>query len=87
MPLAEDNDLIKAFASDQADQPVRVSIPLWRSSCGRSLTNPHRAKTPFEYLAIDAIANEISRRPSPATSFGELSGDPLSRRMLRHAQP
>jgi hypothetical protein len=46
--LAEDNNINKAFASDRADQPLRVSILPWRSSCGRSLTNPHRAETPFE---------------------------------------
>ena len=31
-----------------------------RSPCGRPVTNPHRAKTPREYLAIDAVAMALS---------------------------
>lgn len=55
MLLAEDNNMIKAFSSDRADQPFRMPIPPWRSWRGRSVANPHRAKTPFEYLAVDAV--------------------------------
>ena len=64
MPLAKHDDMIKTFPSDRADQPLRMPILPSRSWRGRSVTNPHRAKTPFEYLAIDAVAisNEISRR-------------------------
>jgi len=65
MPLAEDNDMIKTFPSDRADQPIRMSILPWRVRHGRSITNPHRIKTSFEYLAIDAvaIANKILSQP------------------------
>ena len=89
MSFAEDNDMIKTFASDGANQPFRVSVPPWRARRGRSVTNPDSAKTPFEYLAIDAvaIANEISRRALPAASLCELPGDPFGGRMHRHPQP
>ena len=88
MPLAEHDDMIKTFPSDRADQPLHMPILPWRAWRGRSVTNPHRAKTPFEYLAIDAvaIANEISRRSVPAASFGELSGYPFGGRVRRHPQ-
>ena len=84
--VREDNDMIKTFASDGANQPFRVSVLPWRARRGRSVTNPDSAKTPFEYLAIDAvaIANEISRRTLPAASLCELPGDPFGGRMHRH---
>ena len=64
MPLAKDDDMVKTFASDRADQPFTLSVLPGRSRRGRPVTNPHRAKTPCEYLAVGAIAiaNEISRR-------------------------
>ena len=56
MLLAKDDDMIKTFASDRADQPFAMSILPRRSRRGRPVTNPHRPKTPREYLAIDAVA-------------------------------
>lgn len=89
MPLAQDHNVIKAFASDGADQPFAMSILPGRSRRGRPVADPHGAKTPCEYLAIDAVAitNEIVRRPFPTASLGELSGDPFGGRMRRHSEP
>ena len=87
--FAEDNDMIKTFASDRADQPFRMSVLPWRVRRGRSVTNPHGANTPFENLAIDAvaIANDVSRRAVPAAGFGKLSGNPFGGWVRRHSQP
>jgi hypothetical protein len=89
MPLTEDNDMIKTFPSDGANHPFRMSILPWRVRRGRPITNPYRTKTPFEYLAIDAvaIANEILRRPFPTASLGELSGNPFGGRVRRYSEP
>ena len=89
MPLAKDDDMVKTFASDGADQPFAMSILPGRSRRGRPVTDPHGAKTPCEYLAIDAVAitNEILQRPFPTASLGELSGDPYGGRMRRHFEP
>ena len=89
MLLAEDDNMIKTFSSDRANQPFGMSVLPWRVWCCRSVTNPHRAKSPFEYRTIDAaaIANEIFRRAFPAAGFGELPGDPFGGRMRRHSQP
>ena len=89
MLLAEDDDLIKTFPSDRADQPFGMSILPWRLWRCRSVTYPHRAKSLFEYRTIDAvaIANEIFRRAFPAAGFGELPGNPFGGRMRRHSQP
>jgi hypothetical protein len=46
--LAEDDDIIKAFPSDRADQPFSMSILPWRSWRGWLVTNAHGAK-PHRY--------------------------------------
>jgi hypothetical protein len=45
--LAEDNDMIEAFARVQADYPSS-STPPWRSWRGWSVTNAYDAKAPIE---------------------------------------
>ena len=35
MPLAEDNDMVKAIPSDRPDEPLRMSVLPWRSWCDR----------------------------------------------------
>jgi hypothetical protein len=64
--LAEDDDMIKAFPSDRADQPFSMSILPWRSRRGWSVTNAYDAKPPFEKRAVDAVAvvDDILRRGS-----------------------
>ena len=54
-PLAKDDDMVKTFPSDRADQPFSMSILPWRLWRGWPVTNSHRMKTPFEYLAVGAI--------------------------------
>ena len=44
MPLAEDDDMVKTFPSDRANQSFRMSILPWRSRRGRPITNAHGAK-------------------------------------------
>ena len=87
MLLAEDDDMIKAFPSDRADQPFSMSILPWRSRRGWSVTNAHDAKPPFEKRAVDAVAvaDDIPRRGLPAAGLGKLPGDPFGRRVARHS--
>jgi hypothetical protein len=76
--------MIKTFASDGADQPFRMSILPWRVRRGRPVANAHRMKTPFEYLAVDAVAYDIPRCVFLAAGLGKFSGDSFSRRPHRH---
>jgi hypothetical protein len=46
VPLAEDNDVIKTFPSDRANQPFRMSILPWRLGCDWPVTNAHGPKPP-----------------------------------------
>src|SRR5260370_32706095 len=87
--LAEDDNMIEAFPSDRANQAFSMFILPWRSGRGWSVANAHGAKSPFEYLAVDAVAvaDDITRRGLPAAGLGKLMGNPFCRRMRRHAQP
>jgi hypothetical protein len=87
--FAEDDDMVKTFPSDRANQPFRMAILPWRSRRGGPITNAHGAKPPLEYFAVDtvAIADDVPWHRLPAPGLGKLPGDPFSRRMRRHAQP
>ena len=87
MALAKDHDVIKAFASDRADQAFAVSILPRRARSRWLVANAHGAKTSFENVAIGTVpvANKIFRRLFPAAGFGELAGDPFRSGMRGHA--
>jgi len=48
VPLAEYDDMIKAFPSDRANHPFRMSILPWPLGRGWAITNAHGAKPPGE---------------------------------------
>ena len=89
MPLAEDNDMVKAIPSNRTDEPLRMSVLPWRSWCDRPVPNAHRANATDKDVTIDTIpiASDILRRLLPAVGLGELTRNPLGARMRGHAQP
>ena len=89
MLFAEDDDMVETFPPDRANQPFRKSILPWRSRRSGPVTNADGAKLPFEYLAVDTvtIADDVPWHRLPAAGLAKLPGDPLGRRMRRHAQP
>ena len=62
MPLAEDNDMVKAIPSNRTDEPLRMSVLPWRSWCDRPVPNAHRANATDKDIAMDTIpiANDIA---------------------------
>ena len=72
MSFAEDDDMVKTFPPDRANQPFRMAILPWRSRRGRPITNAHGAKPPFEYFAIDTvvIAEDVPRHRLQRTKIG-----------------
>ena len=56
MALANDRNVIKALASDRADQAFAVSILPRRAWGGWLVANAHGADTSFEGVTIGAIA-------------------------------
>ena len=89
VPLAEDDDMIKTFPSDRANQPFRMSILPWRLGRGWPVANVHSPKPLAETFLVNpvAIADDVPRWAFPAAGFGELPGHPFGPRVCRHAQP
>src|SRR3954453_22694635 len=79
MPLAEHDHVIKAIASNRADQSFSVTVLPRRSRRCRSVANAHRANAPRKCLAIDtvAITNEAVRPRFPPAGLDDLPGDPF----------
>jgi hypothetical protein len=71
VPLAADDNVIKTFPPDRANQPFRMPILPWRAWRNWPVTNAHGAKPPGKNFAIDpvAITNDIPRWAFPAAGF------------------
>src|SRR5947209_16535820 len=82
MTLSEHDLMIKAFASDRADQSLGIAVLPKRSWRCRSVANAHRSNAALKCLAIDVvpITDEILRSALPATCLRDLSGDPFGGR-------
>lgn len=78
MPLTKYDNMVKAFSSDRADEPLTIAILPWRSRRGWPIPNAHCPKTPDEDITVDAIAiaNEIAWPTAPShkpPTVGDLS--------------
>jgi hypothetical protein len=86
MVLAND-DVIKTFPSDRADQPLRISVLPRRPRRDRSVANARGPHAPDEGSAIRAVADQVAWRLVPAAGLGQLTGKPFGVGMGRHTQP
>ncbi len=79
MALGNDDDVIKTFPSDRADQPLRISVLPRRPRRDRSVANAHGPDAPDEVSAIRAVtvADQVAWRLVPAASFGQLTSKPF----------
>ena len=86
--LAEEEDVIEAFAADRADESLNVSILPGRSGCDRMVPNAHCTDPLQEDWTIRGVSipNEISRRVVPRERLGDLARDPLRGWVCRHAK-
>src|SRR4051794_682818 len=87
MTLSEHDHMIKAFASDRADQSLGIAVLPRRSRRCRSVANAHRSNAARECLAVDAvpITDEILRSALPTTCLADLPGDPFGSRVRSDA--
>jgi hypothetical protein len=67
MALANDDDVIKTFSSDRADQPLRISVLPRRSRRDRSVANAHGPDAP----------DQVAWRLVSAAGLGQLTGKPF----------
>jgi hypothetical protein len=55
MPLAKHQDMVEAFPSDRANQPLIIAILPWRLWRCRLIPNTHHPNAPGEGLAVGAV--------------------------------
>ena len=89
VPLAKDDNMVKTFLPDRANQPFRMTILPGRLGRSWPVANAHGMKPPGENFAIDriAIADDVPRWAFPVAGFGELPGRPFGARVCRYAEP
>ena len=89
MPLAEHDNVVKAFPSDRADESFSKSVLPWGTWRRRSIANTYRSKSSDEDPAIGPVpvADQIAGSLFPATCFRELICDPFCSRMRCDAKP
>jgi hypothetical protein len=62
MPLAEYNNMVKAFPPDRTDQPFSIYVLPWRARRRRSITNAHGSNSSNKDFAIGpADQSRVSR--------------------------
>ena len=85
VPFAEHDDVIEAFASNRADDPLGEGILPGRAWGDEHLTNPHRLGSPCERSAIDSIAitEQVGRSRIVWACLDDLPRSPGCRWMVR----
>ena len=78
------DDVIEAFSTDRADQPLRVSVLPGRTRRRWSVPDPRGSKASRYGLAVASIAvtNGMGGRLIPWEGFCDLLRDPFCRRMV-----
>ena len=88
MGFAEDDDVIEAFPADRADEPLRMPVLPGRPRGGRVIAYTHRRKALRYRLTVGpiSVSDHVVWCFIPRENIGDLTGDPLRRRMGRHRQ-
>ena len=83
MCLAHDNEVVHTFTPDRADQPFGKSILPRRRRRNGPIPDAHGAQSAFDDAAIDSIpiSDHIARSHVPGKSLGDLTCNPLRRRI------
>ena len=87
--FAQDHDMIQAVSPDRADEPFDVSVLPGRSRCRWSVADTHGREASGCWMAVRGISitDEVSRRLLPGKGLGDLSGDPVGRRVGGDVDP
>ena len=87
--LAEDEYLIQTLAARCADQTFGTTILPRRPRRDRSIADTHRPHPRREDASVGTVvvANQVGRCRGPRKCLGDLSSQPLGRRMSRHLEP
>jgi hypothetical protein len=87
--LAKDDDLIQAFAAERANQAFGMTILPWRVKRNWPVADAHRPDPGGEEAPVGPIiiADQVTQRRALRERFGNLLGQPLSRRAAGHLDP
>ena len=84
MPLAQNDDVVEAFATDAADHPLDVGRLPRTPRCGHHLLDAHRLDPTAEVGAVDpiSVSEENPRRRVPRECLYDLLSRPPRRRVI-----
>src|SRR5450759_1329695 len=89
MLLTQDNDVFKTLAPDCSDQPFGKTFLPRRGRCTWIVSDTHGTQSARDDSAADSIpiSDHIARTVIPRKSLGDLTCDPLRRRVGCDADP
>src|SRR5882757_11291838 len=83
MFLVQDNDVVQTLAPDRSDQPFGKAVLPRRGRCNWLVSDTHGTQSACDDRAIDpiAITNYVTRSTVPRKRLGDLTCNPLRRRV------
>src|SRR5882724_4170258 len=89
MFLAQDNDVVQTLAPDRSDQPFGKAILPRRGRCNWLISDTHGTQSARDDSAVDSIpiSDQIARSAIPRKRRGDLTCNPLRRRVGCDADP
>src|ERR1700737_653714 len=89
MFLAQDNDVVQTLAPDRSDQPFGQGGLPRRGRCNLLISDTHGTQSARDDSAVDSIpiSDQIARSAIPRKRRGDLTCNPLRRRVGCDADP
>src|SRR6266850_460907 len=89
MHLAQDNDVVHTLTPDRSDQPFGEAVLPRRGRCNWLVSDTHGTQSARDESAVDSISisDHIARSAIPRKSLGDLTCNPLRRRVGCDADP
>src|SRR6266436_2044531 len=83
MFLVQDNDVVQTLAPDRSDQPFGKAVLPRRGRCNWLVSSAHGTQSARDDSAVDSISisDHIARSAIPRKSLGDLTCNPLRRRV------
>src|ERR1700694_5634014 len=89
MHLAQDNDVVHTLTPDRSDQPFGKAVLPGRGRCNWLVSDTHGTQSARDDSAVDSISisDHIGGSAIPRKSLGDLTCNPLRRRVGCDADP
>src|SRR6202043_299527 len=89
MFLAQDNDVVQTLTPDRSDHPFGKAVLPRRGRCNWLISDTHGTQSARDDSAVDSIpiSDQIARSAIPRKRRGDLTCNPLRRRVGCDADP